>query len=422
MSTNPNLRKNFSTPTLPKERIQALDIIRGFALMGILLINIFAFASPGTPPFFTAGRSLSDQIVLIGLLIFVESKFFTVFSFLFGIGFAIQFLKGKAKNNGRFVPFFRRRLFFLGLFGVAHIIILWEGDILLLYAIVGFLILPFREMSPKKLLRWIAGLLLVPTVLYSLMLSGLFIAQNLPATATLTTEIDMEILGIFTEAQISAAKIYSNEQFSIILENRIRSFAETGFLLVTRIPSVLAMFLLGLYVTKSGLLSTILEQPTLLKRWRNWGLGLGLPIASAVGLASLFLPITNVLIVAFFNQAIAGPLTAIGYSSTLGILVQNYPRWWGFQWVASYGRMALTNYLMQSLICALIFYGYGLGFVGQLSLVTTILLAILINLLLLVFSKFWLKIFIMGPLEWLWRSFNYKQFQPILISKTAVNK
>jgi uncharacterized protein len=398
--------------TTGQERLWFLDALRGFALVGILLINSLAFASPGTFPFLSAGEPWPERLVLVVLLVFVESKFFTVFSLLFGTGFALQFLK--AERNGKtVVPFFRRRLFFLGIFGIAHIILLWEGDILLLYALVGLLMIPFRNMAPGRLLRWASGLLLVPTLFFSLALAGIVVARAFPESGQALRDVDAEIVQVFAESRIEATNIYGGDRYQVIMGQRLQGFAVTGFLLLTRVPTVLAMFLLGLYAGKIGLVNNLSAFQPLLQRLRLWGLTLGLGSAVVIGLGSLVLPPTLIFVVAFFNQTLAGPLTALGYAAAVALATQQPGRERGFQPLIAYGRMALTNYLLQSVIFTTLFYGYGFGLVGSVSRVGVLALAIVVNLILIGLSLLWLRMFQYGPMEWLWRSLNYGRLQRI---------
>lgn len=411
-------------PIAQTERLDVVDIARGFALFGILIINITVFASPGTVPVLNQTGTWTDRLVGALLLTFVESKFFTLFSFLFGIGFAIQLLRAERKqtssaDENRFVTFFRRRLFFLGLFGVAHIVLLWEGDILLLYAVVGLLLIPFRKRSLKTIRRWIIGLIGVPLVLYTLLFLGSSIARFTPAAGDLALA-DAEVITLFAEARVTGVATYSNPDAGAILTKRVGDYVTTtAFLLATRIPTVLAMFLLGLYIGRSGILYKLADHQPLLRRARSIGLIGGLGLGTLIGIGSLFLPPVTAFTTAFFNQALAGPLTAIGYASALVLLVQNSRNPALFAPLQAYGRMALTNYLLHSIICTTLYYGYGFGLVGKIPPVGNVLIAVIINVVLIGFSMLWLRWFTFGPMEWLWRSLNYQKIQPIRIQNVS---
>ncbi|MBN8191873.1 hypothetical protein JI667_06900 [Bacillus sp. NTK074B] len=150
--------------TIPdKNRITILDSLRGFALLGIFLINITSIGSAGGPPTFETKHYLLDELYNQFLLLMIESKFFTLFSFLFGVGFAIQLTRANEQGID-IVPRFSRRLICLFLFGAIHIALFWEGDILVIYSVAGAALLLFRKCQNKTLLIWIASFLIIPIV------------------------------------------------------------------------------------------------------------------------------------------------------------------------------------------------------------------------------------------------------------------
>ena len=403
-----------SGPVAAPERVEVLDTLRGFALFGILLINITAFGAPGGPPGLGFEGGIGDRLVLWGLIAFVESKFFTLFSLLFGVGFSVQLLRAGARG----VPFasrFTRRLLILAVFGALHIVFLWEGDILLLYALVGFTLLFFRSMPPRRLLRWVGGLLLVPMTFFGLVLGGSLVARALPAFSPQLREADAAFIQIFEEARVEEVRLYGEGSYAEILARRITSYATTFVLLLTRVPSVLAMFLLGLYVGKVGILQNIGESTLLLRRVRFWGLSVGILAALLVTVGYTRLPGISSILALFFNQTLAGPLLALGYAATLVLLARS-PSWQRrFRPLAAAGRMALTNYIVQSLVCTVLFYGYGFGLVGEVRLSTAMVIAVGVYLVQALFSVWWLRHFRFGPLEWVWRSLTYGQVQPLRV-------
>ncbi len=413
-STSQTGKSQGELPITKDERIETLDVLRGFALFGILLINLTAFAAPGGPPGFRYEGSLGNELVVWSLILFVESKFFTLFSFLFGIGFSIQLLRAQ-ERGARFVPLFARRLLGLGLFGVAHIVLMWEGDILLLYAGVGFLLLLFRNASGRLLVRWICVLLLIPLLLFSVGLGVIEVARRRPESAARLKQADAELKTAFMQSSAAAVQHLEQESYGEALIERVRDYRQTFLLLLSRVPSVLAMFLLGLYVGKANILRAVNARLLLLWRARLYGLVLGLTASLAVTLAYVKLEPLSALVALFFNQALAGPLLSMGYAATIVLLMRS-PKWQRlFSPLAMTGRMALTNYLLQSLACTLIFNGYGFGLVGKIDPMTGILLVIVIYLLQMAFSTWWLRRFRFGPAEWLWRSFTYLRLQSLAI-------
>lgn len=401
-----------TNPVAATERIAVLDIVRGVALFGILAINVTAFKSPGGPPGLGVEAGLADRLVIQALLLFVESKFFTLFSFLFGLGFSIQLLRAQQRGVA-FVPRFARRLLALLLFGILHIVLLWDGDILTLYALVGAILLLFRNRSPRALLNWAGILLLVPLVLVAASLTTLEVLRTTTTYGARLQQADADLVTTFTQLRVEAVHLYGSGSYTRILNTRLAEYLVVLPLLLSRVPSVLAMFLLGLYVGKRGVLARIDEHLPLLRRVRFWGLSLGLLVSVLVVMAQARLGPISALVALLFNQTLGRPLLSLGYGATLVLLAQR-PNW--ARRLASFaatGRMALTNYLLQSLICTTIFYGYGFGLAGQVGAVAGVALAIGIYALQIPFSLWWLGRYQFGPMEWLWRSMTYLQLQPL---------
>lgn len=397
-------------PIATAERIDVLDVLRGFALWGIVVINILAFKSPGGPAIlFFEGGSV-DRFVVQAILLFVESKFFTLFSFLFGLGFAVQLARAQERGVP-FVPRFPRRLLVLLVFGIAHVVLLWDGDILVIYALVGFLLLLFRNRSPRSLLRWAAVLLLVPLLLVIAGLVTLEVLRVTPFTAQIG-QAEAEFQATYAQMRLEGIERYGGGTYWAILVQRVTDYLAVLPLLVSRVPAVLAMFLLGLYVGKQNMLRTIPHHLPLLRRVRMWGLGVGIVASLLVVLAQTQLSPISAVVALLFNQTLAGPVLSMGYVATL-VLAWQRPRWKRrLAPLAATGRMALTNYLGQSLICAVLFYGYGFGLTGQVGVAASALLATSIYALQTLWSVWWLRRFQFGPLEWVWRSLTYGTLQP----------
>lgn len=184
-------------------------------------------------------------------------------------------------------------------------------------------------------------------------------------------------------------------------------------LLLTRLPAVLAMMLLGFCVGKLGLLRDVEAHLPLLRRARAWGLGAGLLFSALVTLAYTGLPPFAALTALGLNQVLAGPVLAIGYAATFVLLARRPGVGRLLAPLASYGRTALTSYLLQSALCGLLFYGYGLGLVGQVGSLAALLIAVALNGLLIALSGLWLRHFAIGPAEWLWRSLTAGRAQTL---------
>ena len=195
---------------------------------------------------------------------------------------------------------------------------------------------------------------------------------------------------------------------------RLTAYITSLPLLLVRAPTVLAMFLLGFAIGRHGILRAVDAQLPLLRRARAWGLGVGLVASLLVTLAYTQLPPFAALTALGFNQVLAGPALAIGYAATF-VLLARRPLWARlFAPLAAYGRVALSVYLLQSVICGLLFYGSGLGLVLEVAPAAALTLALFINAALMAASAAWLRRFRYGPVEWVWRSLTLGRRQPFL--------
>ena len=315
----------------------------------------------------------------------------------------------RAQERGApFTGLFVRRLAVLAMFGAAHVVLLWEGDILLLYAGVGVLLLAFRNASSTTLLRWVVGLLAAVVVLMSLLLGASIVARHLDATAGRVAAADQAIVASTTEDGVGQAASYSAQ-----IVPRVMTYAYSAEIYATRIPTVLAMFLLGLYVGRRDILRHVDDHERLLRGVRTWGLLIGLTISLAVTVTVMLAqPLTAVLAL-FYNQALDGPLQAMGYAAALLRALHSPVVARRLRPLAAYGRMALTNYLGQSLLAYLIFTAGGLA--GHLTLDRVELVALGIIGAQIALSVVWLRHFRFGPLEWVWRSMTYGYAPPLRV-------
>jgi uncharacterized protein len=393
-------------PVSAAERLAIVDILRGFALYGILTIHVLMFKAPWGPPGLGYSGPRSGRLALLAVIFLVESKFFTLFSFLFGLGFAIQLLRAR-EAGARFGHRYFRRLSALLVFGIAHVVLLWEGDILIIYAVVGSLLWLFRDASSRTLLTWAGVLMVVPLVFWTAALIGVEAARLVPDAADRIRESDMRILADLARERSSILAVQAEGNYRKIFHQRMALYRPVFLTMLTRVPTVLAMFLIGLYVGKEGVLGDVARHAGLISRVRAWGLGLGLAASLVVTLGYAFLPPASAMIALAFDQALAGPILCLGYAATLTLMARGPGRQRLLHPLAMTGRMALTNYLLQSLICALIFDGYGLGLVGKIAPVPAILLAAGLFVAQMGLSCRWLRRFRFGPMEWLWRFLTY---------------
>jgi uncharacterized protein len=384
-------------PVPGEERITVIDCLRGAALFGILVANMRGFNAPLQAYFqpHLMWTWMPDRIMQAVVDWLVSGKFITIFATLFGIGFAIQMDRAAERNHG--VSFYARRMTALLLIGLVHSFCVWWGDILIPYAVCGFFLLLFRRRSQRAVLWWAHGLywflLVVILGFYTASMFGMPMPD--PGSPNLQETIQAYARG--TVAQIFAV--------------RAREWAEANsfILFLTRI---LGIFLYGMYLWRQG----YLRQPSEHLEWWRKAQRIGLPLglignAAWVLLEWQFHPnpmLPSALTMVMFTlQSISLPALSLGYASTLVLLWQD-PVWQKRLMPFSYvGRMALTNYLMQSVICTTIFYSYGLGLYGRVGPVVDLLLAVVIYSLQIPFSKWWLSSHRYGPIEWVWRRMTY---------------
>jgi uncharacterized protein len=399
-------------PVPNKERIQYLDILRGIAILFILLANLRVFSGV----FFLsdlqkeAMKTASlDHVLEILAFIFVDGKFYSVFSILFGIGFAVQYQRMN-KEDKVFVPFFRKRMLGLLIIGSLHLFLIWLGDILTLYALIGFTLIWFRHFSDKRLLIWTGVLLLLPVVHWLAMyLTDTFypryffrLHSELVAAASVEMTGEQNISGFNPAEYMAISSVKQLLEVNLVMPLRRLG----GLLMEGRIFKVLALFLLGIYAGRQILERNILSNTALLKRTFLWGMVIGLPL-NLVRTWIEFSHLSGDLwpLAEFVLNAVALTPMAIAYCAAIAIVVTRRPLWLG--WFAPVGRTALSNYLFQSLICIFIFYGVGLGYGGTLGYSGVVLIALSLFAWQIIFSIFWLRYFRFGPVEWIWRQLTY---------------
>lgn len=391
------------TPITVQERLVVIDVIRGFALLGILLVNMQDFSSPWLyiEPSQLWNSSL-DRYTDIFIDIFAQASFYTLFSFLFGFGMVIFKERSEAKGYS-FLSLFSRRLFILLIFGVIHAFLIWHGDILISYALIGFILLLFHKTDANTMFKWAIALILIP----SLLMGGLLLWQEFQYPSLFS--------GYNVEMVNQSLQVYSSGTYFEITKQRINDwyYVNNPLNYIFLVLILLPMFLLGAFFAK--------------KRWfhepnvYNRELRIVWLVSFSIAVIFKLLPyLGNGMEGLFYMQdSIGGPASAIFYATSIVLLFQK--NWWRTKLISfSYvGRLSLSNYLLQSLIGTFIFYGYGLGFYGQLRPFYGVLLTIAIYILQIQLSKIWLRNYKIGPAEWLWRSLTYKSKQKIKIDKIS---
>lgn len=396
MQPNPDI---LSAPT---PRVLAVDALRGFALLGILMMNVLFFSGPSQQIF---GRPLSETPFpwAYGLvLVLAQGKFYGLFSLLFGLGFAIQMDRFAARGEqpGRR---FRRRLMVLLGFGLLHGTLLWMGDILAIYALIGLLLPAFARCKPRTLLVWAIGLLIV-LALIGAAIAGLVAMGAAFAPQEMARSFAAQDQAMAAETARSLAA-YGSGPYSALFTFRLKElFSNYGMTLVLA-PHILAMFLLGLWAWRKGIVQDLQAHRPFLKKLALWGFGLGLPGNLLYGYLlgqGFTVDGTAKALLGMSLSAFTSPALTLGYAAGLVLFVLGPGARLG-AWLAGAGRMSLTNYLTHSLVMTTIFYFYGFGLFGRMALPLALGIGILLWVGQLFLSRLWLQRHAQGPLETLWR-------------------
>jgi uncharacterized protein len=417
--TTPDLTKSTFAPVQQAERIQLVDILRGFALFGILLVNMVIFARPVQSIVLPIDPAIPWYDYAAEWLIHFlgEGKFYSLFSFLFGLGLTLQ-MDRIERRGGRFAPLYLRRMLILLGIGAVHAFLIWVGDILIIYAVLGCLLILFRKAKPRTLLIWVVLLLMIP-LLFNAAVTGLIeLGRSSPQGAQQLNQTFAQVEAGYRADVERGYQVYANGDFAEITGQRVYDYLNFGLFgtLFALGFNVLAMFLLGMYFGKQQIFQDLESNRPLFRKLLVWGLTVGL-IGNAV-YATLIMPISRFefsgsLLLATVSQGIGAPLLCLAYISAIALLT-GIPAWSKrLEVLAPVGQMALTNYLSQSILCTLIFYGYGLGLFGRLGTALGIGLTFVIYLIQIPISHWWMKRFRYGPVEWLWRSLTYGQPQPM---------
>src|SRR5436309_8229862 len=341
------------SPISLQERIEVLDVLRGLAVCGILIGNMQWFSGYGMMPASLARQSpLADQITHFLVWFFVEGKFYSIFSFLFGFGFALQIERAEERGDLK-ASLFKRRLFWLLVIGLVHAYLLWAGDILSIYAVMGFLLILFRKKTDGALLKWVLILLVIPILTY-ILLYILFVAFVSPAAVA---KLDAAQIDFWSA---SVRKVQQGSYLQIITDFNLTYVAGryAGLILEMRLPKILAMFLLGFYAYRRGFFQNLSRHQQFIRRVLVYGLILGLVgnVAFAVlAGAEAVLPPSPAGIAGVISYAFGVPALALFFIALVATLWQKAAWRRVLSFLAPVGRMALTNYLLQTVICVIIF-------------------------------------------------------------------
>jgi uncharacterized protein len=399
------------TPVSAEERIEAIDVIRGFALLGILSMNILSFGLPEIArlnPMAAGGfEGLSFVAWVVCYLVFDE-KMFTLFAMLFGAGMVLLARRSEAAGRSP-AGLFYRRAFWLLVIGLLHGYLLWDGDILYAYAVTGMVAYLFRRRSPATLV--LLG------VLYLIAAAGLILGILMLSAPAGDKAADPYVPSVLKQtADVEAVR--SGSYLDLLRRRAPKTFEyETRSFLLGVFPLTLGRMLLGMALMKWGVFSGA-RSTRFYWRLLLAGYGLGLPL---VGLGA-YLQIhhrfdSRVLFRGGQEPNSFGSVfVALGHVAALVLICKAGLVRRLRAGLAAVGRMALTSYLMQTVLCTTLFYGYGFGLYGRLDRIGLLGVMAAIWAVQLIYRPLWLAHFRYGPAEWLWRSLTYLRWKPILLA------
>ncbi|MBY0204898.1 DUF418 domain-containing protein [Paenibacillus cucumis (ex Kampfer et al. 2016)] len=381
-------KENFAQPLSLKERVHFLDIVRGFAMLGIIIVNYFLIVDS------VKGFDMNSSDLVHNLVsTFAEGKFITLFSFLFGVGFMI-FMDRAVERVEHPRMLFARRLLILFCIGLLHITFIWVGDILTFYAVAGFLLLAFYARTPKTILRWIIALILIQFLTPVFMM--VYNAMN-TASSNMPTYFDFTL----------------NSHTSLTYwDSLIARWADMGVMAASSFSTVYSMFLMfliGMYFVKMDFFTNMEAKQSIWKR--IWFISL------AAFILTQFSSMVNTLISAentfwmelFMILGQQGNLTgSMFYMSSLAMLFLYVPALRKALMVfTKVGRMSLTCYLLHSIMGTVILLPYAFGLASSIKPIGTLMLSIAVYVVLVIFASLWLKRFKIGPMESIWRKLTY---------------
>ena len=392
-------------PVSLSERILFVDVLRGMALFGILAANMRAFFAPldAYDHIGVLFHSRADILAQAFIDAFIQGKFITIFSFLFGMGFAIQMSRAEARGV-RFMGFYPRRLLALALFGLIHGMLIWAGDVLLTYAVSGAILLLFRKRQQKTLL--VVGWRIVRLAHRGEHNFPVPLLQPLPSRldgcrSRRTWQKYYYVINIYAHGTVR----------QILAQNWVEWKQELPFTLFAIYAT--GLFLLGMWVWRAGIVQRLEEYRPVLKRVCAWCLVDRPDCEYLRGDGKAVIPPATVSLWAWSAGVLflpASHLLSAGYMSGLALLFLHKDWRRVLLPFAAVGRMALTDYLMQSVLCTLFFYHYTTGLYGRIGPALGLVPTVVLYGAQVLFSNWWLQRCRFGPMEWLWRGMTYGKF------------
>ncbi len=407
-----NHHDNNAAPVAAKQRHIFLDALRGFALLGVCLANYPEFSLYTFQPDSVANAMPSasiDRIVKFLQYLFIDGKFYTLFSLLFGIGFSI-IISHAAERGANGFRIFYRRMFILALIGCTHLMLLWSGDILLLYAVLGMLLPLFRNMKDRTILITAIGLLILPIAIDTICEAcGIFLAK-------FPYDKWWEYAGYYgiTEANFGTW-LRDAQSYGPVHEFLIQGAWERMYEFIdgNRYFKVMGLFLIGFVAGRHKIYANLASHKPLFKSIAIWGGVLGFPLSIIYAYSGVNGHLWGNAVHSLLYAISVYPL-GLAYAALLALFCIHHSQLSVWKWFAWPGRMALTNYISQSVIGILLFYGVGFGLGASVGLGATELIALGVFTFQIIFSCLWLRFFRFGPLEWIWRMLTYGKYLTIL--------
>lgn len=384
-------------------RLAHVDALRGFALFGILIVNIGVFSSP----FYGAGMadpaySRPVDLAVRWLIAWLfETKFYLLFSFLFGYSFTLQ-MSAAERSQAAFAPRFLRRLAGLALLGLAHAVLFYQGDILLTYALLGLGLLLCRRMDPKRALRAALWLIVLAASVWAI-LGFLSFLDPVPAGYQ----------ALYKAEALASIEAYRGT-ISTTIAQHIKELTESVWFMVLFVqgPFAFAMFLVGYALGRRNALADPWQQPRAL--WLLCALGLLPGLAGSALYATSSLPFAGAAweLPGLAADLLTAPLLSMSYAAAFLLALRTRVFGAVGAWLAPAGRMALTNYLMQSVVCAFLFTGWGLRLFASVSPWAATGIAVAIFAAQLPLSAWWMRHHAYGPVEWFLRALTIGAVPP----------
>lgn len=399
------MSNNSLSPVSATKRYVLLDALRGFAVLGICLANypefsLYTFQSEETMANMPTAEA--DNVLKWLMYIFIDGKFYTLFSLLFGIGFSIILSNALAKGSNGLKVFYRR-MSILIVIGFVHLAFIWSGDILMLYALLGMLLPLFRNSSDKSILTIAAIMLLMPVVVDSL--CAIF-GISLSAPAVRAQWYYCDKYGITEENfgyWLRDADSYK-EVFQFLVQGamvRIQEFVDGN-----RYFKVFGLFLIGYYIGRNKLYANINEHRQRIKKVMVYAAIPAIPLSIAYAWSGMNgKPFGTPIHTLLYTLSIY-PMDIV-YLSGFSLLFMKHEHSIVWKLLAAPGRMALTNYIFQSVFGMFIFYGIGFGVGTHFGLIETEATAIAVYIVQMAVSMIWLHSLRFGPMEWIWRILTY---------------